>query len=323
MQIAALELFDPPLVIKKLKAGWRRHIPLNACTNTVCLWAARITNEEEESLLINGGGRVRMVSSKISGADRELFMSGQDFIEAFPRLVRLISTHYPGPERLLLVAAYEKHFTFLLHWPDFWVSIEVVIAYDIAIRCRHLQSTFNPGTFQKEIWANMWTQQMEPNLRTHNVAPYPALALNARDYAQSHYPRSYPLARPKLAHALQKVILHMGVPPGPLIKTPATVLLALPVADLINAVLVRRIASPFIKVSALHAEKSDTRRISAVLQSPVGLSRAPTVHGPLPTGSVSATLSTHHGAVQKSACDLNHLCSLCGRSAHTAPNCRK
>lgn len=164
-QIDAHVLFDPPLVVKKLKAGWKDHIPLISCTNAACLLAAKVTDEEDESLLVDGTGRVKMIATKIPGTERELSMTGQDFMEAYPCLVRLIETFYPGPDRHALARAYETHFSNLARRPDFYTNIDIVVAYDVSICRHHLQSSFNPAAFQVAIWNDVWAKSMERAFR--------------------------------------------------------------------------------------------------------------------------------------------------------------
>lgn len=283
IQVAAYSLLDPPLVVRKLKAGWKEHIPLSACTNTACLRASKTSEGEDETLLIDGGGRVKMVGSKLAGADREPSMTSQEFIEAYPRFIRLIRTHFPGPTRHALARAYEVHYRSLMDRVDFWSDFEVIMAYDVALRRRHLQVSFNPADFQEAIWNDVWSRW---------VASKSARISDT----------SFSTSRARLA-------------PAPLTSGPATSRVEgfFPGADRDSF----RNSLCFACGKVGHAS-----RVCRATRTPWAVRNADGKWSGPDGRRFCYGFNTAKGCV-KTSCDLVHVCSLCGRASHSATTCSK
>ncbi|KAL1944122.1 hypothetical protein VTO73DRAFT_3307 [Trametes versicolor] len=81
---------DPPAVVKIIQGGWQDYIPLNALTNQACRFAFNKIGGTRDGLTIDqqAGGVVRLNSAKLD-ASKELYLTQFEFLEAFPRFVRL------------------------------------------------------------------------------------------------------------------------------------------------------------------------------------------------------------------------------------------
>lgn len=154
---------------------------MTACTNAACLCTSRTKKEEDETLLVDRGGRIKLVGSNLAGVDWEPFMSSQEFIEAYPCLSELIKTHYPGPLSHTLASAYDTHFRSMVDCIDFWSNVEVIITYVIVLQQRHLQVAFNPAVFQKAIWDDVWACSVEELVNSSHSYDSAILPLCLRD----------------------------------------------------------------------------------------------------------------------------------------------
>ncbi|KAG2119341.1 hypothetical protein DEU56DRAFT_709772, partial [Suillus clintonianus] len=145
---------EPKAIVTALKNNWNVHILLNALsTNALILLgsSSRSQNDSDHSLAVKDG--VLTVASPSLDAKREPDMSLEDWIHAWPRLVRMISVYLPGPSKDDISAAWEVHFKTISNRLDFFVNFKHYLLYDIRVRQSFVHNQeFNPDDWQEEVW---------------------------------------------------------------------------------------------------------------------------------------------------------------------------
>ncbi|TDL22034.1 hypothetical protein BD410DRAFT_840155 [Rickenella mellea] len=144
---------DPPAVVAKLRRGWHDHIPLNLLTDSACATAGHSPSLAQDSLRVHDGQL--LVSSTALDPSREHLMSAADLLQAYPRLIRMIRSHYSGPNPDRLANSFQAHYSMLLARPEFWQQTSFMIEFDIHIRKCFLQEPFDLAIWQADVWQTM------------------------------------------------------------------------------------------------------------------------------------------------------------------------
>jgi hypothetical protein len=141
---------DHPQAVAIMREGWNVYIPLSALTHKACANFSMRT--AAKSVVQLNRGTLNIATAPLT-AEREQFMTGQEFMEAYPRMLRIIKEHYPFCEHAQkLHDAWQDHFKNIVQRQDFWSRTGVFIEYDIRVRRQHITKHFNPATWQSEIF---------------------------------------------------------------------------------------------------------------------------------------------------------------------------
>jgi hypothetical protein len=125
---------EPKAIITALKNNWNVHIPLNSLSiNSLILLgsSSHAQNDSDHSLAVKDG--VLTVASPSLDTKKEPDMSMEDWIHAWPHLVRMVSIYLPGPSKDMIAAAWNTHFSTIASHLDFFVNFKAYLLYDIHI----------------------------------------------------------------------------------------------------------------------------------------------------------------------------------------------
>ena len=179
-QLASRAFLVPDNIRKKFIDGWSTHVPLTYLTDKGCLFKNKATfNSANDVLTIDPlTGQVTTMSKTLSD-NGELELTFDEWHQAWRRLLDLIKTYLPED-----ILVWEVHYSFILNsenraemWP-----LSSYLAYDAKIWKRTTHFGIHPSVFSIGIWNDLEQRYLEnkvlsivqTDLRRHNHLDCPS-----------------------------------------------------------------------------------------------------------------------------------------------------
>ena len=168
----------PDNIRKKFMDGWSTHVPLTYLTNKGCLYKNRTNlNSTNDVLTIDPlTGQVTTTSKTLSD-NGELELTFDEWHQAWRCLLDLIKTYVPQD-----FLAWEVHYSFILNSENRAEMWPLYLAYDVDMRRRAIHFGVDPSIFSIGVWndleqrylANKVLSIVQSDLRRHNHSDRPS-----------------------------------------------------------------------------------------------------------------------------------------------------
>ncbi|EIW73740.1 hypothetical protein CONPUDRAFT_170441 [Coniophora puteana RWD-64-598 SS2] len=162
--LSGLTLPDHPLAIAAIQAGWTKHIPLTLLTNDTLRGLKWSKSTDRTTATVSDSGVLTLLPSTWT-AEGEHALTLPEWMQAFPRLIRLIRLYFPEEPDSGLAACWaqiwQDHYDGIRLHPDVYKRgrWQLFLAYDIECRRIHAAGVedFDPSTFQDRVWNRIVT----------------------------------------------------------------------------------------------------------------------------------------------------------------------
>lgn len=160
----------PDSVVKVMKAGFNKHLPLDMLTSAYAEREAINPSTEFSIIRTRDDGSLES-TEKSHPHDKERNLSYQVWCEASQRLIQLIRLYYPGPDRSEIADAFNIHFSTLRDDCMASKMWEVFLAYDVRVH----RTFVSHGVYPKAFQPNFFVQEQQEWLvqKTNSITSIP------------------------------------------------------------------------------------------------------------------------------------------------------
>ena len=132
-----------------MHGGWQSHIPLTALLSKPLL----SSSDRDPSAAVPKLGRAISLMATLEDKDKP-FMVMVDWLQAWPRLIDVVSNFLSSPQKLEIARLWELHFLRIWHQDDFVSNFHLLLHYDIRVRKSYTNCdlNFDPSEWQQGVW---------------------------------------------------------------------------------------------------------------------------------------------------------------------------
>ncbi|PPQ81994.1 hypothetical protein CVT24_009885 [Panaeolus cyanescens] len=143
--IDATGFLIPPKVRKIFEHGWREHVPLSMLTDDACTFVQQISLATSRKDLYTDPTSPTLLSQEVS-------LNFDQWTQAWERLIKLIKEYVPREYPL-----WWRHYEFIRTKDTRSSAFPTWLEYDIIVRKRALNESFDPSVFQSNIFDELRT----------------------------------------------------------------------------------------------------------------------------------------------------------------------